>query len=110
MDFHCVYLRCASGNKSSSPSVVTGELAGMCAELEGEASPASRGKMARCSKAIFRWKWGLSESELMAVGVVLAPVGGVGTEINAADFNLFCSLNPAGPAPRPRIQAGESEM
>lgn len=30
------------------------------------------GKMACCSKAIFRWKWGLSESGLMAVGVVPA--------------------------------------
>lgn len=28
------------------------------------------GKMACCLKAIFRWKWGLSESGLMAVGVV----------------------------------------
>ncbi|KAK2893333.1 hypothetical protein Q8A73_015817 [Channa argus] len=28
------------------------------------------GKMACCSKAIFRCKWGLSESGLMAVGVV----------------------------------------
>lgn len=45
------------------------------AGLKRELTPVSWGKMARCSKAIFRVRWGLSESGLMAAGDLPALLG-----------------------------------
>lgn len=67
----CVVFRSVSPARPAAGDHQRAPFAGLKCEL----TPASWGKMARCSKAIFRVRWGLSESGLMAAGDLPALLG-----------------------------------
>lgn len=67
----CVVFRSVSPARPAAGDHQRAPFAGLKREL----TPVSWGKMARCSKAIFRVRWGLSESGLMAAGDLPALLG-----------------------------------